>query len=488
MAVIIVCIILLLSVGIAIASRRGTVKGSMQDVMVASRSFGAVLVFIVAVGETYTVGTMIGVPGAIYAKGTSYAVWFMGYLCLGFCLGYFINPMIWRLGRLSGAVTIAEAFRWRWGSRVVEAIIALLCIIFLTPWIQNQFAGLGIIIKYLGFDISYATGVVIASIIAYIYIAVAGIRAPAWVSILKDFLMLFAMVVGGVVVAVKFDGGVAGIFTEVIRMYPEKVIVETTPITQNVTFMISTMIFQTMGLCMYPLTFQFIFTGKSEDTIRRNQIWMPLYMYMYPFLVITAYYVLATVGGLEKADEAFMVLVSNNLPPWLVGVVAGGGVLTCILVASLCALTIGGMFTQNIIGFFKHDMSSAMSVAITRITTAAALIISAVLAVYLPALMLGVINFAYFGFTQMFVPTVAAAFWPRSTKQGIIAGLLVGLGMVFLLVGGGIDPFGWNINKGLWALICNAVVMVVVSKMTQPDAITIKNNEIFQSYDPTVKA
>ena len=486
MAAFTLCIVLLLSVGIAIASRRGAVQQNMSEVMVASRSFGAVLLFIVAVGETYSVGTMIGVPGAVYGKGASYAVWFMGYLCLGFCLGYFINPMIWRLGRLSGAVTIAETFRWRFNSRPLECLIAVMMVIFLTPWIQMQFTGLGVVLKYVGFEISYVTGVFVATIIAYGYIAIAGIRAPAWVSILKDFLMLFAMVIGGLVVAAKYPGGVEGIFMEAARVAPEKLIVETVPVTKNLTFMYSTIIFQTMGLCMFPLTFQFIFTGRSEDTVRRNQIFMPLYMYMYPFLILTAYFVLATMPGLSNPDEAFMALIQSELPPWLVGIVAGGAVLTCILVASLCALSIGGFLTQNIIGQFKRDMSPKTSVVITQFATASFLLFSAFLAVYLPTLLLGITNFAYFGFTQMFTLTVAAAFWGRATKQGAFAGLFVGLIFVFVLVGFNINT--WGINKGLIALFFNAIALVSVSLATQPDEVTKKNYETFINYNPAVKA
>ncbi|MDR1360136.1 MAG: sodium:solute symporter family protein [Deltaproteobacteria bacterium] len=486
MAAIVLCFILALSLGVAVASRRGAIRDSMSDVMVANRSFGTVLLFIVAVGETYSVGTMIGVPGAIYARGASYAVWFMGYMCLGFSVGYFINPMIWRLGRLSGAVTIAETFRWRFNSKALECLVALLCIIFLMPWIQIQFAGLGVILKYIGFDISYLTAVFIATIIAYLYIAIAGIRAPAWVSILKDFLMLFSMVIGGLVVATQFPGGVEGIFQKAAEVAPGKLIVETEPITKNVTFMISTIIFQSMGLCMFPLTFQFIFTGRSEDTVRRNQIFMPLYMYMYPFLILTAYYVLITVTGLTNPDEAFMALIARELPPWLIGVVAGGGVLTAILVASLCALSIGGLLTQNIIGMFIPNLSSQKAVYITRFTTAFALLFSAFMAVFLPALMLGITNFAYYGFTQMFPVTVAAAFWGRATKQGVFAGLLVGLIMVFYLVG--LKVYIWGINPGLVALICNATVIIAGSLLSKPDEVTLKNHEIFSSYNPMIKA
>ena len=50
------------SVVLAFMAKRGVIADSMDDVMVAGRSFGAFMVFFVTVGETYGIGTMIGVP------------------------------------------------------------------------------------------------------------------------------------------------------------------------------------------------------------------------------------------------------------------------------------------------------------------------------------------------------------------------------------------------------------------------------------------
>ena len=54
--------ILAVSMLVAFLARRGKIRNNMHEIMVASRSFGAVLVFFVAVGETYSIATMIGVP------------------------------------------------------------------------------------------------------------------------------------------------------------------------------------------------------------------------------------------------------------------------------------------------------------------------------------------------------------------------------------------------------------------------------------------
>ena len=161
------------SVVLAFMAKRGVIADSMDDVMVAGRSFGAFMVFFVTVGETYGIGTMIGVPGAIYSKGVSYSLWFLGYILLGFVVGYFMNPAIWRMGKISGAMTMPDCFRWRYGSKALEVLVAVICIVFLLPWMQMQFAGLATILRYIGWDISYTVGIGISAAIAYLYIAVA---------------------------------------------------------------------------------------------------------------------------------------------------------------------------------------------------------------------------------------------------------------------------------------------------------------------------
>ena len=41
---------------------------------------------------------------------------------------------------------------------------------------------------------------------------------------------------------------------------------------------------------MVPQTCAYIFTARSASAIRRAQITMPLYMLMFPFLTLVAYY------------------------------------------------------------------------------------------------------------------------------------------------------------------------------------------------------
>jgi len=480
MALTVFTLILLLSLGIAIASKRGAIGSSMNDVMVASGGFGAFLIFFVSVGEIYSIGTMIGAPGSIYAAGATYGVWFVCYILLAYVVGYFLNPAIWRMGKLANAVSIGDVIGWRYNSKAMQALTAIVGIMFLTPWIQNQFAGMAILFEYLNIGVSFGAGVVISSALAFIYIAVAGIRAPAWVSVLKDILLVLAIVIAGTTAAMKMPGGVSGIFHQVADTAPQMLTVPMEPVTAGLTFTISTIIFQMLGFYMLPISFQAILTSKNETNLRRNSILMPLYMIMFPFLVITGYFAVATMPGLENKDFALLAVVVENLPEWVVGLVAGGGALTAILVMAITALCVGGLFSKNILGVIKPDMPEKNMVAWTRIATGVFLFFGVMSALYFPQLMANVITLAYSGLTQTFIAIFFGFFWKGATKYGVGAGIVVGILTIFVIKFMAlVVPFG--LNAGFVALTLNLITAVVISLVTKPDSETIKRFEAFRA-------
>jgi SSS family solute:Na+ symporter len=238
----------------------------------------------------------------------------------------------------------------------MQILVALVAIGFLTPWIQNQYAGMAILFEYLNIGVTFVAGVVISSVLAFVYIAIAGIRAPAWVSVLKDILLIASIVIVGVAAAVHMDGGVGGIFKTVAETKPEALVVPMHPITQNVTFLMTTILFQMLGFYMLPISFQALLTSKNEHNLRKNSIYMPLYMIMFPFLTIAAYYAVATIPDLPNKDFAFLAIAVNTLPEWVIGLIAGGGALTAILVMAISALCVGGLFSKNILGVIKPGM------------------------------------------------------------------------------------------------------------------------------------
>lgn len=482
MAFAIFCLILIASVVIAILSKKGAVSSNMGDVMTAGGSFGAFLVFFISVGEIYSIGTMIGTPGAIYANGATYGMWFICYILLAYCVGYFMNPAIWRMGQLSGATSIGDVIGWRYNSKGLQVIVAVVAIIFLTPWIQNQYSGMAILFEYLDIGVSFIAAVVIATVLAFAYIAVAGIRAPAWVSVMKDILLVCSIIVVGIAAIVHMPGGIGGIFHKVAETHPEQLIIPTGHGNTSVEFTMSTILFQMLGFYMLPISFQALLTSNSDHTLRKNSILMPLYMVMFPFLVIAAYYAVAQIPNLESSDYSLLAIAVETLPEWMIGVIAGGGALTAILVMAMSALCVGGLFSKNIMGVIKPDLEEKKMTSLVRVVTAVFLIAGAIVALYFPALMANVTTIAYGGLSQTFIAVILGFFWKKANKYGVGAGILSGVvsyAIMQLGLGGAAGmPFG--VNPGFYAMAINLIVAVIVSVVTKTDDITTRRFEYYQ--------
>ncbi|MCL6549286.1 MAG: hypothetical protein K6T30_10315 [Alicyclobacillus sp.] len=444
--------IILLSLILAFRAGRGHDVLNIEEYLVAGRSFSGLLLFFLAVGEIYSIGTMIGLPGGIYAKGAGYGYWFLGYILLAYPIGYYLGPLMWRAGKRYGAMTTADVFKGHYQNRALELVIAVSALVFLIPWGQLQFAGLEVALGALGFGLSPTAAVVIAGCIAFLYIAVSGVRAPAVVSILKDTFMMAAIVIAGVAVALHMHG-VAPVFAQARAAHASVTVDGAT----NVIFTITTIAFQALGFYVTPLTAPFLFTARSERTVKRTQRWMPLYMLMYPFLILASYYALATAPNLKQPNTAFMVASVSLLPPWLLGVVAAGAALSGILVLSTISLGIGGMVTRNILGHIPPDSQRKW----VRVVVVVYLLVSMGLTLGAPTLMLTLINTAYYGFTQLLPGFLAVFFSRRISAAGVGAGLVAGELSVIGLYLSHATVFGVNI--GLVALCINFAVCGLVS-------------------------
>jgi solute:Na+ symporter, SSS family len=443
------------SLYLAIRSRRGHGKQSVHDFFVASRQFGVALVFFLTAGEIYSIGTMVGFPGGIYAKGPTYGIWFLGYILLAYPIGYFIGPRIWEAGKEHNAITQADLFKGHYRSRALELIVAGSSILFLIPWGELQFTGLAAALKGLGWQVQPVWLIVVCAALAFTYIAISGVRASAWIAVLKDILMLVAIVVTGVAAA-WMAGGTHEVFHAASRQVSNAM---TTP---QLRFSMSTMLFQSLGFYMMPFAAQGFFTARGPNTIRRTQIAMPLYMLMYPFLVVASYYGISANLKLASPNDAFFAAAVHLLPDWLLGLVAAGAALSGLLVLAGICLAIGPIVTRNLI----PNLPEARQKSTAKFVIVAYLLVSIVTTLLTPNLMLSLINTTYYGVTQ-FLPGMLILLAGRRVRAGAVAaGIVCGQGLAILCYALHIG-FG-GINLGLVCLGVNVLVVFAGHILMRP--------------------
>ena len=356
-------------------------------------------------------------------------------------------------------MTAPDLFKSHFSSRPLELIVACSFLIFLIPWGQLQFEGLMVALNALGYNLSPSLAVFIAGVIAYLYISISGVKAPAIISILKDILLFAAIVIVGVAAFRKL-GGVNNLFTAAQE--------QGAPLSYasngELTFSITTIVFQALAFYCLPFIVTVVFTSRSENTIKRAQRFMPLYMLMYPFLIAASYFALIALPNIDNPNHAFIATAVELLPPWVVGLVAAGAALSGLLVLAITALVVGGIFTRNLVPNIPDVKQRRWS----QFVVVGYLLISMLLTIGVPSLMLNLINTAYAGFGQMLPGILAILFSKSATAKGVAAGIITGTAIALFLQISGISIL--SINNGLVALIFNFAVTIIVSLMTSKNA------------------
>jgi solute:Na+ symporter, SSS family len=451
-ATIVFAILIAASLVLALMAKKGHHSTNVRDFFIASRQFGGFLVFFLSVGEIYSIATLLGFSGIIYAKGT-YGIWYLGYFMLASAVAYFLNPLIWRAGKFYDAVTIADLFKGHFkdhaGARVLELTVTISAITFLIPWGQLQFGGLLVALSALGWHINTAVLVIFAGVLACLYIFIAGIRAPAYVAVLKDALLILTVVI---------TGGAALAHTHLSTIFHTGVPLVSNHLTApQLRFSMSTIAFQALGFFMLPFNTQNLFTAKSEQTIRRTQMFMPLYMVMFPFLVVVAYYQLGTHEHLHSANGAFMAAALQLLPRWVLGIVVAGAALTGLLVLAGTSLAIGPLVSRNLFGHVPEQKQRGAA----QVVIVLYLALSIVLTLAAPSLLTTILNTAFFGITQFFPGMVAIMFFRRANPWAIAAGIIVGDVLSVGLFALKVPTHDFNI--GAVALVVNVAILVIGS-------------------------
>lgn len=449
MIVAVLCVVLAISVGVAVYAGYGRRSGGISEFLVGGRSFPAWLVYFLAVGEVYSIGTLLGFPSGIYAHGASYGVWFIGYILLAYVFGYFLAPLVWRAAKRYDAMTVPDIFGRHFSSRTVELVTCLTLLVGLVPWGQYQFIGLQVVLSSLGVSLTPVQAVVIAGVLAFLYVAVSGIRSPAYVSVIKDTLMVITVAAVGIAVLFATHG--SGAATTPLHITPAMSTIQGSAMT----FTMTTIIFQAFVFYL-GLGAMYILPAKSERAVKSSTVWMPLYMLIYPLLVLVSLYALQKYPGVDNPNTIFMVTARGLLPDWLVGIVASGAALSGLLVLAATALAIGGLVSRNLFsGLGPHAQRRWSTVFV-----AAFLVLGALLTLYASTLMLTVLNLFY-GLVAQVVPAfVAVLFLRRVPAAAITTGMIVGVVLSIVLYLQGPSVLG-GINSGVVSTGVNALVILV---------------------------
>ncbi len=429
------------------------IKMDPQQYIVGGRSFGALFLWILLAGEVYTSFTFLGAAGWAYGKGAP-AFYILAYGTIGYIIGYFYLPDVWRIGKERGLLTSPDFFQVRYGSKVLTSGVAVLQFLLIIPYVTLQLTGVQIVLTIAGYGHYNATAAVaVAFALIVIFTFTTGLHGAAWASIVKDACVLGAVLFAGIVLPLHFFGSFATLFDRVLAASPHWLTLSSGSTPMGMNWYISTVLLTSIGFYMGPHSIAAVYSARDGNTIRRNAILLPLYQLVLLLVFLAGFTALVVTPGLKgpAADQSFLLVVERFYPAWVLGIIGGAGCLAALLPASAQLLGAASVFAQNVVGQARWTRAFVVVIAIGAF----------VMWLFWNKTLVDLLLLYYNGVTQFMPAFIFGLYWKRASALSIGAGIVAGEVVAFYLWHHSIDVLG--INPGLLALAVNVCVCVAIT-------------------------
>ena len=434
---------ILAMIGIGFAAWRRT--RSLDDYILGGRSLGSFVTAMSAGASDMSGWLLLGLPGALFLSGVS-----EGWIAVGLVIGAWCNwkyvaaPLRVYTERTRNALTLPDYFTHRFedGSRVLRILSALVILVFFAIYAASGIVA-GARLFEAVFDVPYAQALWVGAAATIIYTLVGGFLAVSWTDTVQATLMIFALVLTPIVVVIASGGPAASL-----------AIIETAN-PANVDFFRGGSIVGIISLMAWGLGYfgqpHILARFMAADSVtsipaarRIGMAWMVTCLagaMAVGFFGIAWFHAnpgqAATVTA--NPERVFIELSRLLFNPWIAGVLLSA-ILAAIMSTLSCQLLVcSSALTEDFYkGFFRKDAGQAELVWIGRLTVLLVSLLAIWLASDPDSRVLGLVSYAWAGFGAAFGPVVLFSLvWKRMTRNGALAGMIVGAATVLLWKQGG---------------------------------------------------
>jgi len=458
-------IIYVVAAGLTAWSSRHESQGTMVGYFLGNRAMGGFVSAMSYSATTYSAFMLIGLAGLTYTGGVGALGFELIYLC-GVTLVLIFGPRFWFVGKKFGYVTPSEMLGDRYENPAVARVVALCSLAFLIPYAAVQLAGVGYLLSGITNDqISFTTGTVVATLLALVFSVVAGLRSVAWTDTLQALFMLVTATVV-VVIVVHHLGGISGFFHRLQTEHPGALSVPGEGYFSFSTFLGLTLPWMFFSLSN-PQVSQRLFTPRSLKDMRHMLLGFMGFGFIYTLVaVIWGFAAVVNFPGLETGDLATPKLLGSGIIPFgLAVIVMIGIVAAAVSTIDSIMLTLSSMVARDV---YPASSTAKDDRAQLRVGKIMLPIIAALAYVFaqLEIDLIAVLSVSASAGLLVMVPgLVGAFFWRRGTAYGVIASIIIGGGLVFVLELLQVKFLGQG--SGIWGLTVSTLIFIGVSLITQ---------------------
>ena len=431
---------------------------------------------------------MLGLPGAIFASGLGQA-WIGIGLLIGAYLNYrLVAPRLRTYTELAGdAITVPDFLEERFHdkSRSLRLISALVIIIFFALYTSaGMVSGGKFAVSALGMD--YHTGLLLMGGVVVVYTVMGGFLAVSLTDFVQGCIMFLALVLVPIAAYLTLGGGDFG--SGLATGEAGRGLSLTQMVGGDMT-MVAIISAAAWGLGYFGqphiiVRFMAIRDVKDMPTARRINIGWMLVSLIGAILTgfVGAAWFASKGGAPADAETVFLVLAQILFHPFIAGFVLAAVLAAIMSTISSQLLVTSSSLTEDIYKtFFKRDASERELVTIGRGAVVLVAIVAGLLAFDPDSSILSIVGNAWAGFGAAFGPAILFSLrWKRTTKQGVLAGMVVGAAVVIGWILLGWSSWLYEIVPGF---IASSLAIWLVSRVT-----TAPSDAIHRQFDEAADA
>ncbi|MDC9580657.1 sodium/proline symporter PutP [Xenorhabdus sp. PR6a] len=440
---------------------------NFDDYILGGRRLGSVVTALSAGASDMSGWLLMGLPGAIFFSGISES-----WIALGLLLGAYLNWR-WVAGRLrvhteanNNALTLPDYFtnRFEDKNKVLRIISALVILIFFTIYCASGVVAGGLLFENT-FGISYEKAIWLGALATIAYTFLGGFLAVSWTDTVQATLMIFALILVPVLVLFKV-GGVG----EAINMIEAKNTAYLDMFKNLNIIAIISLLGWGFGYFGQPHILARFMAADSHQTIHKarriSMTWMFLCLagtVAVGFFGIAYFEMYPEQAGsvLQNRERIFMELGVLLFNPWITGILLSA-VLAAVMSTLSCQLLVcSSALTEDFYkAFIRTKASQKELVWVGRFMVLMVAIIAIVIAINPNNKVLSLVSNAWAGFGAAFGPVVLiSVLWKRMTRNGALAGMLVGAITVLVWM-----EFRWfSLYEIIPGFIFATIAIIVVS-------------------------
>ena len=464
--------------------------------------------------------SFLGYDGSIYLMG-----WTGGYVLLALLLAPYLRKF--------GKYTVPDFVGDRYYSNVARVVAAIAAIFVSLTYVAGQMRGVGIVFsRFLQVDVS--TGVVIGMVIVGFFAVLGGMKGITWTQVAQYGVLIIAYLIPAIAIAMLLTGNpipqLAFTFSDIVdKLNQVQLDLGFQEYTQpfanksmlDVLFITIALMVGTAGL---PHVIVRFYTVPNVRAARYSAGWALLFIAILyttaPAVAAFARYNLIDTlhdrtieevrqldwvtkwentgllafedknndGKIEltpdtntneiKIDRDIIVLSTPEvakLAPWVVALVAAGGLAAALSTASGLLLVISSSIAHDLYyRMIDPGASESRRVMVGRIMVGFAIAIAGYFGINPPGFVAQVVAFAFGLAAASFFPVIIlGVFDKRTNREGAIGGMLVGLIFTATYIIGvkfyGMDTWFLGVSAegiGTVGMVLNFVVTLVVSRLT----------------------